>query len=70
MYHPKKYEDIQFIVEEMIHKRNPSDIISVLSFECEIGPIIPLDHCEKLQLYEALFQIKENDVSVLIVVDY
>jgi len=61
MRHPKKYEDIQHVVEETIHKRSPSDIISVLSFECEIGPIIPWEHCEKLQIHEALLQVKENN---------
>lgn len=60
MQHPEKYEDIKYIVEETIRKRNPSDVISVLSFECDIGPIIPMYHCETLELYDALFQIKEN----------
>lgn len=57
---PKVYNDIRDIVTESIFSYDPKDIISVLTCECSIGPIIPLEHVEMLELYPALLHVKMN----------
>lgn len=63
---PKVYGDIKDIVTESIFSYQSKDIISVLTCECAIGPVIPLEHIEMLELHPALDHVKKyKDLEVL-----
>ncbi len=60
MLFPQSYADVYDKVNHTILFNDPHEIIIALTHESSIGPIIPLDHFEKLDLSSAIYQIQES----------
>lgn len=66
MLPPQSYDDIRECVARTIFRYEASDIVDVLSHEASIGPIVSSDHCDFLDLQNAIQYVQENkDEDVL-----